>query len=108
MLRSRCPNCLTGPAFSGFVKMHKSCPNCGIVFEREHGYFLNAIFIGYLLNGLVLGPMILYGIWTDRLQQMLWPVIAAVVLLALPTFRYARVMWMHMDEVMDPRDLTEE
>jgi len=87
--------------------MHKACPNCGIVFEREHGYFLSSIFLGYVINGLLLGPVVLYGIWTDRLGQVAWPLIAAIALLAPFTFRYARVMWMHLDEVMDPRDRTE-
>lgn len=108
MLRSRCPVCLTGHAFASFLTMHKSCPNCGTVFEREHGYFLNAIFVGYLLNGIVLAPLVLYGIFTGRLEQTLWAVIAVVVLLAAPTFRYARVIWMHMDQVMDPRDHAEK
>ena len=53
LLRQRCPVCGQGRVFTGVLAMHKNCPHCGVIFEREHGYFLNSMFetmINYTLT----------------------------------------------------------
>ena len=47
ILAHRCPLCLQGPIFRSLLTMYKNCPHCGVLYEREHGYFLNSMFIGY-------------------------------------------------------------
>ncbi|MCP5095137.1 MAG: DUF983 domain-containing protein, partial [Chloroflexi bacterium] len=42
--------------FQTFWKMHEQCPNCGIKFEREQGYFMMAVFVGYILAFMVVLP----------------------------------------------------
>ena len=104
--KSLCPICRKGPLFQTFIKMHKNCPNCDIVYEREHGYFLNAIFVSYVLNGLLFAPIALYGYFTDQLLPVTIGIIIAAILLILPTFHYSRVLWMYMDQALDPRRVT--
>ena len=105
IVRLRCAHCLVGPVFNGLVSMNKTCPHCGIIFEREHGYFSMAVFIAYVIYALALGP--LYFVLA-RLGQFTLPwLIASLVgaLIAAPfVFRYARVIWLHVDEVLDPRE----
>ena len=84
------------------MKMYERCAVCGIKYEREHGYFLMAIFVGYMLNGILFAPIALYFYFTDRLEQLVIPLVIAVLLLAPLTFRYSRVVWLHIDEVLDP------
>lgn len=86
------------------MKMHKGCDICGIRYEREHGYFLMSIFIGYLVYGIILGPIFLFAHFTDRLFTIMVPVLIVVILLAPLIFRYSRVIWMYVDEAIDPRD----
>jgi len=101
--QSLCPACRQGSIFSTFTKMHQSCTVCGTIYEREHGYFLVSIFFGYVLNGFLFAPFALYGYFTDQLPLIIIGIVIATVLLALPTFHYSRVLWMYLDQMLDPR-----
>ena len=105
ILLFHCPHCCRGATFSGLLQMNTTCPNCGIVFEREHGYFLNSMFIGYALDLIIFAIFfgILYLIGVVPLNAFV--ISALLVVLLIPVvFRYARVLWMHIDEVVDPRE----
>lgn len=103
MARSLCPKCRDGAVFSSFLKMNKTCPVCGTQFEREHGYFLMAIFIGYLLNAFVFAPFVLYFYFNDRLGQAVIPLMIAIIICIPITFRYSRMVWLYLDQALDPR-----
>jgi hypothetical protein len=84
--------------------MYTHCPNCGVVYERESGYFMNSIFIGYVLAFLLIVPLLL--VLYFRQVSGFWFITVTSITLAIYSpliFRYARVIWMHMDELMDPR-----
>lgn len=83
--------------------MHKSCSVCGTVYEREHGFFLMAIFYGYILNAIIFAPLALYGYFTDWLIPATIIICIGIVLLFAPTFRYSRMIWLYMDQALDPR-----
>jgi uncharacterized protein (DUF983 family) len=104
LLRLRCPHCLEGPVFRSLWQMRPSCPVCGITYEREPGYFMNAIFVSYLLGILLIAPLTL---WLYRIDAAIaWFFIAPGLALALAApllFRYSRLIWMHVDEILDPR-----
>jgi uncharacterized protein (DUF983 family) len=105
ILAQRCPVCLQGPIFRAFLAMHKSCPRCGVLYEREHGYFLNSMFIGYAAGFLLLVPSAIYLFLINVSLAFFITVIVLETLLLWPLiFRYSRVLWMHMDQVMDPRE----
>ena len=103
LIQSRCPACRQGPIFETFFKMYPTCATCGTVFEREHGYFLVSMFFGYALNGFLFIPIALYGYFTDQIVPVAIGIGIALVLLILPTFHYARVLWMYVDQMLDPR-----
>ncbi len=109
ILLLRCPVCLEGRTFRSLLTMHKHCPQCGILYEREHGYFLNSMFFAYVLGFLIIAPLALY--LYVRGVSTLWflVIVSATLLLLWPIiFRYSRVMWMHADQLLDPRGLREE
>ncbi len=104
LLRQRCPVCLRGPLFRSLLGMHKHCPVCGVQFEREHGYFLNSMFIAYALGFLVLVPSAVWLAWREVSVALFALVIVAEMALVWPLiFRYARALWMHIDQMLDPR-----
>jgi len=84
--------------------MHERCPVCDLKFEREEGYFLGAMYIGY---GLGLGTITIFGLvlwwWTDWTFQK---IVIAAVLLFLPfapfLTLFARVLWIYLDQAIDP------
>lgn len=103
-LSLRCPHCLRGPIFHSLLQMHANCPNCGIVYEREQGYFMNAIFFGYVLGFLAILPLnALFFILRVDPWVLLFGNLALLTLLSPFIFRYSRALWMHLDEVLDPR-----
>jgi uncharacterized protein (DUF983 family) len=109
VLLLRCPVCLEGRTFRSLLGMYKHCPQCGILYEREHGYFLNSMFFAYVLGFLLIAPTAIY--LYVRGVSMLWftVIISAELLLLWPfIFRYSRVLWMHADQLLDPRGLREE
>jgi uncharacterized protein (DUF983 family) len=103
----RCPRCLRGRVFpKGWrqLDMYYACPECGVIFGRENGYFTGAMIVSYLLavplvGLLTLGILVVTG-WRFDL------VVLGAALYFLPfvpaVFRYSRVIWMHFDRVVDP------
>jgi len=106
ILAQRCPVCLQGRVFYSLLGMHKTCPRCGILFEREHGYFLNAMLIAYVLGFLVIVPTAVYLYrWDVSTMTFSLFIIAELIVLWPLIFRYSRLLWMHADQMMDPRQL---
>jgi uncharacterized protein (DUF983 family) len=108
ILKLRCPCCLQGRVFAGTWRMHTTCPVCAIRFERETGYFLTAVFFGYVLGFLAVLPMcIAFYLAGASATWFLAGIIATIALLSPLLFRYSRILWMHADELMDPRPQSE-
>lgn len=104
LLLLRCPVCLKGALFRGFLTMHKECPQCGIHFEREHGYFLNSMFIGYAAGFLVLIPSaVLLALREVSVGVFATAIIVETIIVWPLIFRYARAIWLHVDQMLDPR-----
>ncbi len=104
ILRQRCPVCLKGQVFTSLLGMHSHCPQCGIKYERESGFFLNSMFIGYSIGFLILAPTaVLLYLWDVSILIFSLAIIVETVLIWPLVFRYARIIWMHADQIMDPR-----
>jgi uncharacterized protein (DUF983 family) len=104
ILRLHCPVCLEGRTFRSLLGMYKDCPRCGIHYEREHGYYLNAMFFAYAMGFVIVAPTALY--LYIRGASTLWfsIIVGAELVLLWPfIFRYSRVLWMHVDQLLDPR-----
>jgi hypothetical protein len=84
--------------------MHYACPNCGLVYGRENGYFTGAMIVSYALAVPLLAGLCLL-VWLASGWRVEWVLLVAG-LLFLPfvpaLFRYSRVIWMHFDRVVDP------
>lgn len=106
ILGQRCPRCLQGKAFAGFVRMHKRCPVCELQFGREAGYFVAAMYFSYAISivVLVLISAILYWGFGDRWSttQLVSAVVGLFLLCVPAIFRYSRILWMHSDWLIDP------
>ena len=104
ILKQRCPRCLEGRAFQRGIRMHEQCPVCGLLFEREQGYFLAALYVAY---GMTVPIMALFTLvaWLSGAGSV-WHsfLISMVVFIPLGPWllRYSRVIWMHLDRLMDP------
>ncbi|MCB0188126.1 MAG: hypothetical protein KDE31_27850, partial [Caldilineaceae bacterium] len=63
------------------------------------------MFIAYTLGFLVLLPSAFYLFWIESSVTLFSIVIIVETILLWPLiFRYSRVIWMHMDQMLDPRE----
>ncbi|HMN30800.1 MAG: DUF983 domain-containing protein [Caldilineaceae bacterium] len=109
LLRQRCPVCLQGQVFMSLFGMHTHCPVCGVKYERETGYFLSSMFIGYAAGFLMLAPTAVLLYFLDVSIPVFSLLIILETLILTPLiFRYARLIWMHADQVLDPRKPEEQ
>jgi uncharacterized protein (DUF983 family) len=104
VVTQRCPRCLEGPVFATLFRMHAQCPACGLLFEREPGYFTGAMYLSYGLAILATAPVWLAMGWFGRSLGEVLLAVGPLLLVASPwLFRYARVLWLHLDQAFDPR-----
>lgn len=105
ILLMKCSYCLQGPVFRKPFLMYPTCNQCGIRYERERGYFMMSVFVGYVMGFFIVLPLLLLLYLTVQPTLEGYLVATAVILvLAIPfIFHYARVIWLHLDELMDPR-----
>lgn len=104
ILQRKCPRCLEGDIYRRWLKPHESCSVCGLKFEREPGYFLGSFYISYALGAIVGAPTVLLVIYGDLSFLWLFPLVVAWVGLFVPFIvTYARTLWYHLDQKVDPR-----
>lgn len=103
--QEKCPRCREGAVFSGLVTMNERCPKCGLLFGREPGYFLGAMYFGYALGVPVLGVLLLaaYLFWPDwPLDRLLLVALVGFVPFLPMIFRFSRLLWIYFDQTFDP------
>lgn len=100
----RCPRCLDGHVWRRFLSMNTACPVCGFVFDRESGYFAGAMVVSYVLAVPILAAIVLALILVAGLDAVIALLIGNTGYLVLVPFifRYSRVVWLHLDWLIDP------
>ena len=78
ILQQLCPRCRARKIFRQsvwlFPGMYERCPVCGLKFEREDGYFLGAMYIGYGL-GISAIAVLAVLVW----EVLKWPLTKSVM-----------------------------
>ena len=105
----RCPRCRLGAIFRysifrGFPKMCERCAVCDLKFQREEGYFLGAMYVSYLLALVaILGFAAVLLVTTHwRLDKVAIWAVAAFLPFAPMISLLARVLWIYLDQAVDP------
>ena len=84
--------------------MLERCPNCGLKFEREQGYFLGAMYISYglALSTIVVLALLLWASTSWSLQKItVWAILLFLPLAPTLTL-LSRVLWIYLDRTIDP------
>jgi hypothetical protein len=84
--------------------MNDRCATCGLLFNREPGYFLGAMYISYglALAVIVVIGSILWAVTTWHVTKIgFWAVILFLPCAPLLTF-LSRVLWIYLDQAIDP------
>jgi uncharacterized protein (DUF983 family) len=100
-LTMRCPNCGSRTLFSGLLHMNDRCPVCGLVFEKEEGFFLGAMVFSYTLTALIAGVVpciaLLAGLAQAPLRDQVavfGAAIAAALVLPFLFYRPSKSLWL--------------
>lgn len=104
LLRQRCPRCRRGRMFHGLLAMYDPCPVCGLLFQREEGSFLGAMYVSYVLSSAI--TAVFYFAVAAVVPDWNGALTAGIaILLYLPfvplVFRYSRTVWIHLDRAND-------
>jgi uncharacterized protein (DUF983 family) len=107
--RQRCPRCRTGRMFRGLLTMNDPCPVCGLLFQREEGYFLGAMYVSYFLSMAVY--LVLHVAWSlirsDWFSYTTMLLAMATLVPLVPVlFRFSRVIWIYLERDCCPTDLS--
>ncbi len=103
-LRLLCPACGKAKLFRNMLSMNDPCSDCGRKFDRAPGYLLGSIYFNYGVTA-VLVVILYFGLFlaTDLTgKQLLYVTTALALLFPLWFFRYARALWIALDEKFDP------
>ncbi|HKG23907.1 MAG TPA: DUF983 domain-containing protein [Blastocatellia bacterium] len=103
-LRLRCPDCGQASLYASLFKMRHHCSHCGLVFEREQGYFIGALYINVIVTeSLLLFLFMLYYMVRPVSEDALYAVLFALALiLPLVFFRHSRSLWLAVDHIIEP------
>jgi len=108
-LRLRCPRCRRGRVFCGIFAMNDPCPVRGLIFQREEGYFLGAMYVSYVLACVAVTALFLLARWLLPEWGPI-PLFFLVVLLYVPlippVFQYLRVLWIYSERLGSPGDVS--
>jgi hypothetical protein len=84
--------------------MWERCLECGLKFEREAGYFLGAMYISYGISLVTISGIaaLLWGMtgwWITK--DVIWAIVIFVPLAPMITL-WSRVVWIYLDQAIDP------
>jgi uncharacterized protein (DUF983 family) len=104
-VRLRCPVCKNARVFPALMKMADRCPACDTQLQREAGYFLGSIYFNYgvtclLAAAIYFGLLFAFGVHPTL---VLWIALAFALLFPFWFWRYARSLWLMLDQYLDPR-----
>jgi uncharacterized protein (DUF983 family) len=105
-LKLVCPLCGQGKLFRGWLQMHRQCPHCGVLFEREPGFFLGSIYINYGLTVLIVAiayPVLLFNKIVPETPLLIASLVFTIAF-PLLLFPWARSLWLGFDQWRDPRE----
>jgi len=86
--------------------MRECCTVCHLVFEREPGYFVGAIYVNYAATALLtIGGFLVLDAYTTislTTQLLIWSIFG----IAFPVlfFRHSKSLWMAADHFLNPEE----
>jgi uncharacterized protein (DUF983 family) len=100
-LTRRCPACGSAGIFRSYFALEPQCPGCGLLFEREEGYFLGAMMVNLAVSELIFAlglAALVLATWPNPPWKVIW--IAAVVGMAVAPllfYPFSKTLWIALD-----------
>jgi uncharacterized protein (DUF983 family) len=102
-VRLRCPACGLGPLYRSFFQMQDGCDYCDLVFLREQGYFVGAIYLNVVATEALIFSTYVALTFLLRVADEATYTILFSLAFVLPLIfnRHARSLWLSLDYVLD-------
>ena len=104
VLKGECPRCKKGQIFryplsriTHFSDMHERCPECGVSFQPEPGFYFGALYVSYAFNVaffVTIYLLLLYTIDPPVWVYMLSIVLCSIIFIPI-SFRYSRILFLY-------------
>jgi uncharacterized protein (DUF983 family) len=98
-IRNKCPGCGTGAILKNIFVRHEHCPDCGIRYEREEGFFSAAMAINHAIVALFcLFPLSLFWLlgWFSGFTTIALCFLSTAVVPIL-AYRDSQALWLGVD-----------
>ena len=112
VLKQKCPRCQNGDLFKyknsyrfkDITTMYEKCPECGLKYEREPGFFYGAMYVSY---GLTVGLWVTLAVAIFTFYNMspwlfLGIGVTALFLLLPIIYRVSRAIWLNIFVKYEP------
>ncbi|HLM19840.1 MAG TPA: DUF983 domain-containing protein [Acidimicrobiia bacterium] len=100
----RCARCGSGHLFRRWFTMVDDCPQCGLHFEREQGYWAGALAINIGIAGVVfvLAFAIRLALTVPDILVVPFLVVLIPLMIIVPTFAYpfSKTIWVAVDRAL--------
>ncbi len=112
----RCARCGSGKLFRGWVTMVPDCPNCGLHFERESGYWAGALAINMIATGGLFTIVFVVALVLTVPDVPVIPILAVTVPIAalgpVVYYPFSKTVWVAIDRAflqqLDPSTRVDE
>ena|SRR5215467_4486640 len=103
-LKLRCPECGQAPIYQSTIKVRHHCPICGMIFKREQGYFIGAVYFNVIATeSLLFLGLLISLIVAPRADALVYRLLLIfAVILPIVFFRHSRSLWLCFDHFFDP------
>jgi uncharacterized protein (DUF983 family) len=100
----KCPDCGRDWIYQAPLRVKHHCRNCGLIFQREQGYFTGGLYINLLVTEFLVVFTYLLSLFFDiENPDKLFALLLGMGAL-LPTlfFHHSRSLWLSIDHLIDP------
>jgi uncharacterized protein (DUF983 family) len=106
-LTLRCPNCGGRTVFRGLFGINERCARCGLVFEREEGFFIGGLVINYTVTAVPLLLPLLIAVFLDaiRVRDALILAVAWCAIVPVLFYNPSRSLWLMLYYLVFPQEL---
>lgn len=102
-IRLRCPACGAAAIFRRPFRIRNHCRACGVLFQREEGFFLGPVFINAVSTEALILVLYLASVLVVHPNEgaMLKVLYATAVLFPLLYFHHSWSLWLTLDHLVE-------
>ncbi|MEW6732543.1 MAG: DUF983 domain-containing protein [Acidobacteriota bacterium] len=105
-LRLKCPACGRATLYQRIYKLRERCAFCGMLFQREQGYFVGAMYINILFTELLalIGWLTCVFVLQATDRTLLLVMIVLALICPLLFYHHAQSLWLAFNYIVEHKN----